>query len=168
MTAVALVLAAVVVAAAGGLAVLRRRFVAVTVAGLSMQPTLHPGDRVLVRRAGIGTVRAGQVVVLGIEGEAEQEWMIKRAIAVPGDPVPGIGVTGVAVVDGQTVPDGKLVVLGDNAALSLDSRRLGYLPGERLLGVVVRRLSSGPRQDFGGRDARAAGGTTRAGAGPAV
>ncbi|WP_433061005.1 signal peptidase I [Dactylosporangium sp. CS-033363] len=147
------------------LAVLRRRFMAVTVSGVSMQPTLQPGDRVLVRRAGLGTVKAGQVVVLHDDGA---ELMIKRAVAVPGDPVPAIDVTGTAVLDGRTVPPGRMVVLGDNPAFSLDSRRLGFLPGERLLGVVVRRLSPGPPQDFGARADRAAGGTTRAGTGPGV
>lgn len=166
MTVALLVLAIAVVSTAVGVALLRRRFVAVTVDGLSMEPTLHPGDRVLVRRAGVDTVRAGQMVVLGapddIEGDARAgagagagpAWMIKRAIAVPGDPVPRIGAAGVAVSDDPTVPAGQLVVLGDNAAFSLDSRRLGYLSGERLLGVVVRRLPSGPRRDFGGRGSR--------------
>ncbi|WP_426505658.1 S26 family signal peptidase [Dactylosporangium sp. McL0621] len=167
MTAVALALAVAVGAAAGGWALLRRRFVAVTVEGLSMRPTLEPGDRVLVRRAGLGAVRPGHVVVLGASGA---DLMIKRVAAVPGDPVPDLGVTGVAGSDDRTVPPGRLVVLGDNPAFSLDSRRLGYLPGERLLGVVVRRLSPGSPQDFGARapGARAAGGTTRAGTGPRV
>ena len=188
MTAVVVVLAIAVVATVAGLAVARRRFVAVTVTGLSMEPTLHPGDRVLVRRAGVGAVHPGQVVVLGvpddIEGDAGTEWMIKRAIAVPGDAVPRIGVLGGAESDDRTVPAGQLVVLGDNAAFSLDSRRLGYLSGERMLGVVVRRLSAGPRpgprgrlrggprlrQDFGERvlHARTAEGTTRAGTGPVL
>ncbi|MER7280077.1 signal peptidase I [Dactylosporangium sp. NPDC000244] len=157
----ALALALVAVTAATGLVLLRRRFVAITVSGLSMRPTLDPGDRVLVRRAVLGTVRRGQVVVLG--GADGVEYLIKRVAALPGDPVPDAGITGVAVADGPTVPPGKLVVLGDNPDFSLDSRRLGYLPGERLLGVVVRRLSPGPHQDFGfGR------GNDRAGTGPAV
>ncbi|WP_433219638.1 signal peptidase I [Dactylosporangium sp. CS-047395] len=169
MTALALAAALLLVVAA--LAVLRRRFLAVTVSGVSMQPTLQPGDRVLVRRAGLGGIRAGQVVVLRdpeSDDDAGEDLMIKRAVAVPGDPVPDIDVTGTAVLDGRTVPPGRMVVLGDNPAFSLDSRRLGFLPGERLLGVVVRRLSPGPPQDFGARADRAAEGTTRAGTGPGV
>lgn len=38
------------------------------------------------------------------------------------------------------VPAGKLVVLGDNPESSMDSRSLGYVPGDRLLGVVTRPL----------------------------
>jgi signal peptidase I len=39
------------------------------------------------------------------------------------------------------VPPGQLVVLGDNAAWSQDSRQIGYIPGDRLLGIVMRRLA---------------------------
>jgi signal peptidase I len=41
---------------------------------------------------------------------------------------------------GRPVPAGKLVVLGDNTARSLDSREIGYIPAERLLGVMLRPL----------------------------
>ena len=41
----------------------------------------------------------------------------------------------------ETVPPGKLVVLGDNAARSFDSRQIGYIPADRLLGVVRRPLA---------------------------
>ncbi|WP_255950028.1 S26 family signal peptidase [Streptomyces odontomachi] len=39
------------------------------------------------------------------------------------------------------VPPGRLVLLGDNPGVSFDSRHLGCLPCERVLGTVVRRLS---------------------------
>jgi signal peptidase I len=42
---------------------------------------------------------------------------------------------------GQFVPTGQFVVLGDNAASSLDSRSFGYIPAERLLGVMLRPLA---------------------------
>jgi signal peptidase I len=35
----------------------------------------------------------------------------------------------------------EFVVLGDNAARSYDSRQLGYIPADRLLGVVRRQLA---------------------------
>jgi type IV secretory pathway protease TraF len=40
-----------------------------------------------------------------------------------------------------TVPPGKLVVLGDNVARRFDSRQIGYVPADRLLGVVLRPLA---------------------------
>jgi hypothetical protein len=43
---------------------LRRRYLVIHVFGLSMFPSLRPGDRVLVRRAALGRLRAGMVVVL--------------------------------------------------------------------------------------------------------
>jgi signal peptidase I len=101
-----------------------------------MEPELHHGDRVLVRRVSVGAVHPGQVVVLTGPADRPTDWMVKRAAAVPGDPVPRTA----GACSGPVVPEDHLVVLGDNAALSLDSRRLGYLPADRLVGVVVRRL----------------------------
>lgn len=137
--------------AVGGLALwLRRRYVVVTVQGHSMQPSLRPGERVLVRRCGLVEVRRGDIVVLEpptplpyagrlpptgrLRG---RRWNVKRVTALPGDPVPA-GVAG----DGElVVPQGALVVLGDNRAASADSRQYGFFSGERLLGTVKRRLS---------------------------
>ena len=67
--------------------------------------------------------------------------MIKRIAAVPGDPRPGGCLPVTEELAGRLVPPGQLVVLGDNAAWSQDSRQLGYIPGERLLGIVVRRIA---------------------------
>jgi signal peptidase I len=125
---------------------LRTEFTLVTVTGDSMWPTLMPGDRVLVRRARLARVRRGQVVVVEApgahgyrparrRGPADREWMIKRVAAVPGDPRPRDILP--AATD-PLVPPGKLAVLGDNPAWSHDSRHVGYIPGDRLLGIVVR------------------------------
>ncbi|GAB3435531.1 hypothetical protein GCM10027569_87840 [Flindersiella endophytica] len=114
-----------------------------------MEPTLFPGDRVLVHRRGIARVRRGQLVVLepppldGVHrvyaGDApvdHRPWNIKRAVALPGDPVPP-SVTQVG--DAECVPPGALVVLGDGA-VSTDSRQRGFYLAADLLGVVMRRL----------------------------
>jgi signal peptidase I len=137
---------------------LRHRFVAVTVEGNSMTPTFRPGDWVLVRRASLPEVHRGQVVVVagprgpggpgargGGPGQAGQGWVIKRAAAVPGEPVPAGLVARLGAGPGAVVPTGRLLVLGDNPRASVDSRTLGYLPGEDLLGVAVRRLGRAPR-----------------------
>jgi signal peptidase I len=126
---------------AGGLAVLRRRFVVVAVTGDSMLPTLRPGDRVLVRRVRLHRVGRGQLVVVAPPADLpplpdNPPWLVKRAVALPGDPVPPI-----LGGDGDArVPPGKLLILGDNRGRSYDSRRAGYFAAEGLLGVVIRRL----------------------------
>ncbi|WP_086662437.1 S26 family signal peptidase [Lentzea kentuckyensis] len=131
-----------VVALVAWLLVLRSRLLVVTVHGVSMEPTYRSGDRLLVRRAGLNRVRAGQVVVVRVDGAAPDDptggRMVKRAVAVPGDPVPPQ-----IPVPGPRVPVDSLLVLGDNPARSNDSRRLGYLTADALIGVVLRPI--GPR-----------------------
>jgi signal peptidase I len=125
---------------------LRRRFVSVDVIGISMEPTLRSGQRVLVRRAPLARVHRGQLVVIAPPADLPNRdgsppWMVKRAVALPGDPIPA-GVP-VGTSDGR-VPAGHLVVLGDNPARSYDSRAAGLFPAGALLGVVVRILGRAP------------------------
>lgn len=61
--------------------------------------------------------------------------MIKRVYATSGEPVPD----GIPVPD-SVVPKGMLLLLGDNALSSYDSRVAGYFPADRVFGGVVRRL----------------------------
>jgi signal peptidase I len=138
---------AFVVAAAVGISWLRRNWAVITVEGPSMEPTFHAGDRVAVRRTPGFTVSSGDVVVIErhdgspaqcsrrARGWDARRWMIKRVGAVAGEPVP----EGIPVPD-PVVPDGKLVLLGDNAKASFDSRTVGYFPADHLLGGVVRRM----------------------------
>jgi signal peptidase I len=134
---------------------LGRSLVAVAVRGQSMEPTFRDGDWVLVRR-GRDPAR-GQVVVvrhpplidlqLPHGGSApvsvlpENRWLVKRVVAVPGDPLPRDRVPALAEVPEDQVPPGKLILLGDNQLASFDSRRLGYFSLDTLLGVVVRQLA---------------------------
>lgn len=137
-----------VLTAAGACVLLwaRRRLMVITVRGLSMTPTYHPDDRVLVRRVPLTRIRTGDVVVVEQPPphwstiQAEQEWVIKRVAATPGDPVPA------ELADTQpdgSVPGGCLAVLGDNPEESYDSRHYGYIPADRLIALVIRRM----RQD---------------------
>ena len=140
MTAVALAAAGLLGCAVVAVTVLRRRLLLVTVEGVSMEPTYRPGDRLLVRRTAPASVRRGSVVVFAAPHGAaptDPPLMVKRAVAVPGDPVPD----GVPVA-GPVVPAGHLVVLGDNAAHSADSRTMGYLPAGDVVGVVVGRSAA--------------------------
>jgi len=154
---IARVLVASTLALAGLTGWARRRFVMVTVLGESMVPTFAHGDRVLVRRVGLDRTRTGDVVVAAwgapVRGGpfpfpiAEPEpgvppalapWVVKRLVAGPGDPVPGAMR---AAVPDDTVPDGRFLLIGDNASASTDSREFGYAHAEYLLGVVVRESS---------------------------
>jgi len=134
---------------------LRTRLLAVTVTGPSMEPALHDGDRVLVRR-GPRRVARGDVVVLEPpsgardEGLTREGLIIKRIAAGPGDPVPAL------MAERLDVPSGHYLVLGDNQPVSLDSRRFGYVPRTLLTGRVIRPLprhtpvrpgGSGPGQE---------------------
>lgn len=149
----ALVLAVALSALTATALTLRHHYVLVTVAGLSMAPTLRPGDRLVVRRTAPGRIRSGDVVVLAPDPELELDldpesapatdhgelWLIKRAAAVPGDPVPRTRVPALADAPEALVPHGKLVLLGDNTAHSTDSRQRGYFDAQRLVGRVVRQ-----------------------------
>ncbi|MGC4773492.1 S26 family signal peptidase [Micromonospora sp. DT44] len=121
---------------------IRRRLIVTEVHGPSMLPTYRDGDRLLTRRrAGKGALSTGQVVVLrnprppGLPGSSTGPWLVKRVVAVAGDPV-------FRGMPGGHVPDGYVLVLGDNLAQSLDSRHIGLIPTRAILGTVVRRMTS--------------------------
>jgi signal peptidase I len=143
-----LVVAAASLLIAGRLAL--RRWAVVTVDGPSMEPTLRSGDRVLVHLRAV-RVTVGDVVVVegpgpggiwwlspAVAGEHDRRWLIKRVAAVEGDVTPAT-VAG-AVPVGTRVPPGRILVLGDNLSASADSRILGFVPAERVFGLVVRTL----------------------------
>jgi len=138
MIRVALVAAGLgVVGLAAGLGWLRLTWLVVTVTGPSMRPTLLPGDRVLVRRTALDRVRAGQIVVLANETGP----IIKRVAAAPGDRVPAeLAIEPTDLDPEGRVPPGRLVLVGDNRAQSVDSRRHGCYDGANLVGVAVRPL----------------------------
>jgi signal peptidase I len=147
-----------VAALLGGAAVwARQRLVTVAITGSSMAPTYAPGDRVLVRRRGHERLRRGDVVVVErpdpLTGWSElppfdgrlpgREWVIKRAVALPGDEVPE-PVRRTLALAARDVPPRSLVLLGDNPE-SADSRHWGFCPADRLLGVAVLRLAGRTR-----------------------
>ena len=103
---------AAAVLAVSALAALRPR--RVVVSGRSMEPTLAPGDRLLVIRR--PRVRPGDVV----------------AVRDPRDP------RRVLVKRVSAVLDAGVVLRGDNPAASTDSRSFGPVPPTAVLGRVVR------------------------------
>jgi len=156
--AVCLGAAASVAGAVLGVGLVRRRLAVVEVTGLSMEPVLSSGDRVLVRRARLSELRPGLIVVVEMPRldlsypelppgwpPGHREWLIKRVAALPGDPLPaGVPSPGPDPDHRGPVPPGMFVVLGDNAMWSQDSRLIGCIPAERLLGVMIRPLNGSP------------------------
>jgi signal peptidase I len=129
-----LVLAALVV----GTGAARLALLVIKVDGASMAPTFHSGDTVLtVRRTLRPAVRRGDVVVCrrpeGLPGP--NSYLIKRVVAVAGDPVPD------DPSEGETVSAGRVYVRGDGDR-SLDSRVFGAIPVDHVVGHVIARLAS--------------------------
>ena len=124
-------LAAAALGAGAALVWGRRRFLLVTVVGNSMAPTYRDGQRILLRR---GRYAVGDVVMFPAPDRpgVDVDWLVKRAVALPGDPVPPdvAALTGVG-----TVPRARLVVRSD-AAQGLDSRQLGFIDGREVIGAV--------------------------------
>jgi signal peptidase I len=95
------------------------------VEGVSMVPTLNPGDRVVFRRRlGSRPLSAGNIVAFEDPRGATSQLMIKRVVEVNGDDV---------------------VVLGDNVRASTDSRTFGPLRSANVKWVFVRRYARAPR-----------------------
>ncbi len=120
----------------------------------SMEPTLRDGDRVLVarfiyhfhdpRRGDIIVFHPpgrGDTAILGAKTEASV-YFIKRIIGLPGETVEGrrhrILICTAPNVGCQfgpvTVPQGQYFMMGDNRAVSDDSRMWGTLPRSYIIG----------------------------------
>ena len=125
----------------------------------SMVPTLKVGDRVFVNKFvyRFWEPEKGDIVVFrSVEGD--QEDLIKRIVAVPGDKVAVR--KGVLRVNGEPqeesyvnrqlpdkssyrstkVPKGEVFVMGDNRANSRDSRFFGPVPYENIEGEAFMRF----------------------------
>ncbi|MBT2500069.1 S24/S26 family peptidase [Agromyces sp. ISL-38] len=124
----------------------RRSYLLVTVRGMSMAPTLHDGDRILVRRRYRKPLEPGDIVLVRLpkdyrysqqlaDGVSPDRLLVKRVAATGGQNLPhNIPIAG---SDGNRVPDGTLVLLGDNPR-SEDSREWGCVPAQHVGGIVVR------------------------------
>jgi signal peptidase I len=150
----------VVVAVAISAALLVRAFVLqqFAVEGDSMYSTLHSGDRVLVNKLSyrLHDPRRGDVVVLKTIEQVGEKDLIKRVVALPGETVEYrqcvLLVDGVVVVEpyldpdvvfpshcgadqsALVVPNESVFVMGDNRAGSKDSRDLGAISYDDLIG----------------------------------
>lgn len=126
-------------------------FQVATVSGPSMLPTLRTGDVMLVTKGSSGAVR-GDVVLIEERDSQGSEELVKRIVGVGGDTIEVRD--GVAYVNGAreeghpgvytdpgtfgpvTVPAGSVFVMGDERAVSIDSRSFGPVPTDAVIGRV--------------------------------
>lgn len=114
-------------------------FRTVEVKGISMLPTLKEDRKVLVSHAFwlVGAVRRGDIVVLR---EADGKgYFIKRVKGLPGDEIEWtFKPRDRPLAEGPyRVPPDTVYVLGDNLEHSTDSRAIGAVPQDRILGKVL-------------------------------
>lgn len=140
--------------------VLIRSFIVtpVTVSGASMEPTLKNGEILLLNKFGKNYQRFDIVVV-----KLEKERIIKRIIGLPGDNVvykdnllyingkeikesfqhkktEDFTLKGITYQVYDKIPDGYYLVLGDNRPNSYDSRMIGLISEDDIIGKSKIRL----------------------------
>ena len=133
------------------------------VSGNSMRPSFYSGDLVIYRRGIPGKLEYGDVLIVRSWLEREKDY-VKRVIGLPEDVISvdekgyvirnGIEVHEPEVLHGYQqedrtmhypykVPEDNYFVLGDNRAVSLDSRFFGALSKKQILGKVVAVIRLG-------------------------
>jgi signal peptidase I len=120
----------------------QRNFNSVIVSGPSMKPTLQNGEKLWASRAYwlVGDIKKGDIVVLHDPGAATG-YIIKRVAFMSGDTVDWYNApkTWPLAQGPFKVPTGEIYVLGDNRAVSEDSRYFGPVEISTVLGKVVVR-----------------------------
>ena len=139
----------------------------VEVSGESMEETFYDGDKILVWHIGYSP-EIDDVVIIDSVDYLNTEFIIKRIVATSGDVVKynetdkTISVNGLVVADNiekneyQTmltdklnnktyysdgiVPEGYSIVLGDNQGNSTDSRVIGLISADDILGKCIFRI----------------------------
>ncbi len=131
----------------------------------SMEPNFYSGNYLLTSRQAyklFGEPERGDVIVFKselLDEDGKEKCLIKRIIGLPGETVEIIG--GYVYINGEeldetyvkeqglsgemaavTVPEGELFVMGDNRAVSQDSRSeaVGTISEDTIVGKVFVRL----------------------------
>lgn len=128
----------------------------------SMEPTLYENHYLIVNKLAYktGEPERGDIIVFESDLETDdgdKKLLIKRIIGLPGETIKVTG--GNVYIDGQLlaeeylkdgitpgeiedcyIEDGELFVMGDNRIVSIDSRELGCINEETVMGKAVLRL----------------------------
>lgn len=125
--------------------------------GSSMDPTLNDGDIVCMSRffVQMGWYQKGDIVVFQYNDKEKEKTVLKRILATEGDHIRllangSVEINGKIIeenyINGPTngivdmiIPKGSVFVLGDNRELSYDSRQMGVISSEDLVGKVFFR-----------------------------
>ncbi|MFV0314310.1 MAG: signal peptidase I [Anaerotignum sp.] len=126
--------------------------------GSSMDPTLYDGDIVLMSRlcAQMNWYEKGDIVVFQYnDDDGKERTVLKRIIATEGDHIRllangGIERNGIVLQEDYvhdvtngivdlTIPSNSVFVLGDNRSFSFDSRQMGVIDCDDLIGKVLFR-----------------------------
>lgn len=92
-----------------------------------MEPALHSGQYVLIRKTN-QNIGKGDIVIIQIG----RKQIVKRVIALPEERVSSDEKQRVLNQD-------EYYVLGDNKEHSMDSRTLGPIKREQILGIVIQK-----------------------------
>lgn len=129
-------------------------FASYSVNGVSMEPTLQNGERILTVKLGLRLFppQTGQIIVFRSPVIPTEDW-VKRVIAVPGEtiqvkdnvvyldgrryPEPFLRYRQSENVAPTKIPPGYLWVEGDNRPESNDSRYFGLLPMRDVVARVI-------------------------------
>ncbi len=139
-------------------------FTSYEVRGESMLPNAHDGERFIVNKIGYGFSEPERFDMIVFHATEEEDY-IKRVIGLPGDTIryeqDVLYVNDVAVEEPfiekeihealdrsytidfslpEVVPPEHVFVLGDNRPNSLDSRRIGFIHKEQIVGKVDLRF----------------------------
>lgn len=125
----------------------------VRVENISMEPTLMPGQFILVNKLAVklNDIQRGDIIVFHFPQNPKEDY-IKRVIGLPGDSIVIRGnkvfvnnqeitepyISAEPAYNGTwVVPEGKLFVLGDNRNQSSDSHSWGYVPINLVVGKAL-------------------------------
>jgi signal peptidase I len=126
--------------------------------GMSMEPSLHNQEYILVNKAAFvfHTPQRGDVIVFEYPFDPQVDY-VKRIIAIPGDVISVVGEK-VTVDDvtlrepyvnpadpfnpfspiyNRVVPSNDYFVMGDNRGNSSDSRQWGFVPRQNIIGQAT-------------------------------